>query len=189
MATSSTPLPAHVEDAVRKIAELHAQHHRKASRIQRTVDRMVRLVGRPRFVGVLTGVIAVWIGLNLFLQFTGHKPPDPAPFGFLQDAGAALSLYITVLILITQRREDQLAEQREQLTLELALINDQKTAKIIQLLEEMRRDNPMMTNRADPQAAALSNAADPEAVLNAISTTNDELLAVIEEEFATGERT
>ena len=51
-----------------------------------------------------------------------------------------LALYVTVLILTTQRRDDQLASYREQLTLELAILGEQKSAKIISLLEELRRD-------------------------------------------------
>ena len=47
---------------------------------------------------------------------------------------------MVVLILATQRREYQLAQLREQLTLELAILSEQKTAKVIQLLEESRRD-------------------------------------------------
>ena len=43
------------------------------------------------------------------------------------------SLYMVLLVYATQRRDDQLAERREQLTLELALLNEQKTAKLIEL--------------------------------------------------------
>ena len=49
--------------------------------------------------------------------------------------GALISLYMVVLILATQRREYQLAQLREQLTLELAILSEQKTAKVIQLLK------------------------------------------------------
>jgi uncharacterized membrane protein len=73
-----------------------------------------------------------------------------------------------VLILATQRREDQLTQRREQLTLELAILSEQKTAKIIQLLEESRRDNPQMHDRHDPEAEAMAQPADPGSVLAAI---------------------
>ena len=84
-----------------------------------------------------------------------------------------LALYVTVLILTTQRREDQLAGYREQLTLELAILGEQKSAKIIALLEEMRRDSPTLRNRVDEEAAAMSVAADPQAVLDAIKESED----------------
>ena len=177
-------LPAHIEETVKAIAELHADHHRRATPVQRAVDRLTRFVGRPRFVGWLTAVLALWIGGNLVLQLAGLGAPDPAPFAYLQDVGEVMGLYITVLILVTQRREDQLAEAREQLTLELAILNEQKSAKIIALLEELRRDNPLIRDRVDEEAEALSTPADPQAVLDAIQESHDGMLEDVEAEAA-----
>ena len=73
-----------------------------------------------------------------------------------------------------------MAGYREQLTLELAILGEQKSAKIIALLEEMRRDSPSLRNRVDEEAAAMSIAADPQAVLDAIKENEDAPLA---EEF------
>lgn len=168
-------LPAHIEETVKAIAELHAQHHRRATPVQRIVDRSVRTLSRPRVVGVLTLIIVGWVALNVLLSAYG-RAFDLFPFPLLQDAGSALALYLTLLILITQRREDELAQHREQLTLELAILGEQKNAKIIQLLEELRRDNPMIKNRVDLEADALSVPADPQAVLDAIMDTHEEML-------------
>ena len=113
---AATPiLPAHIEDTVRAIAGLHWEHHRKAKPVQRTVARMTSAIGRPRFVGLLTLAILSWISLNLILPALGRASLDPPPFAYLQDAAGILSLYITSLILITQRHDEQLAEHRAQL--------------------------------------------------------------------------
>ena len=85
-------------------------------------------------------VVAVWMTLNLLAGPLGYRAPDPPPFSCLEGAVSQASLYIVVLILATRRREDQLTQRREQLTLELAILSEQKTAKIIQLLEESRRE-------------------------------------------------
>jgi len=85
---------------------------------------------------------------------------------------ALTALYMTVLILTTQRREDEFAAHREQLTLELAILSEQKSAKIIALLEELRRDDPHIHDRDDTEADALSTPADPNAVLEAIQNTH-----------------
>ncbi len=74
------------------------------------------------------------------------------------------------MILINQRRDDELANRREQLTLELAILSEQKTAKIIQLIEEMRRDSPHLKDRTDIEAKDMSRPADPHSVLNAIES-------------------
>ena len=172
----ATPiLPAHIEDTIRAISELHAQQQRNATPTQKAVARMTAFVARPRFVGLMTVVVLAWLVANSVLHFTGRTPFDPAPFAYLEDIGELLGLYITVLILIAQRHDDQLAGAREQLTLELAILSEQKNAKIIALLEEMRRDNPLLRNRVDEEAEALSVPADPQAVLDALQETQTEL--------------
>ena len=80
---------------------------------------------------------------------------------------------MTVLILTTQRREDELAGLRDQLTLELSILSEQKSAKIIGLLEELRRDDPHISNRPDEHADALSRPADPNAVMDALKGTQE----------------
>ena len=166
-------LPPHIEETVCAIAALHAQHHRRASPVQRIVERSVRFIGRPRFVGLLTLVIALWIATNTALVLRGGGF-DPWPYPILFDLGEALGLYITVLILIQQRHENDLTELREQLTLELAILGEQKNAKIIGLLEEMRRDSPHLADRVDREAEALSVPADPQAVLEAIMESQED---------------
>src|ERR1700724_1712179 len=144
MADTNAPLPllpAHIEETIRSIARLHARHHQNATPIQRVVDRATDLLGRPRFIGVLTVIAAGWISLNLLAAALGYRPIDPPPFPGLGLAVSLVSLYMVVLILATQQREYQLAQLREQLTLELAILSEQKTAKVIQLLGESRRDN------------------------------------------------
>ncbi len=103
----------------------------------------------------------VWVLANLGASWLGREPVDPPPFAWAQGAIGVMALYMTALILTTQRREDQLAGHREQLTLDLAILGEQKSAKIIQLLEEMRRDDPGLANRVDHEAAAISLPADP----------------------------
>ena len=131
-------------------------------------------MAHPWFIGALTIAVAGWIGFNLLSSALGYAPPDPPPFEWLGLALALASLYMVLLVYATQRRDDQLAERRDQLTLELALLNEQKTAKLIQLIEEFRRDIPIVDNREDPQAEAMARPAEPERVLEAIEQTHAE---------------
>lgn len=174
MADTTPILPAHIEETIRSIARLHAEHHQQATAFQRTIDRLTAVLARPRFIAVLTAVVAGWIVANLAAPALGSHAWDPPPFYWLQGAVALSALYITALILSTQRRENTLAQHREQLTLELAILSEQKAAKIIQLLEEMRRDNPIIPDRVDPEAEAMASPADPQAVLEAIKETHAE---------------
>ena len=183
--TDRPDLPDHIQETVYALAELHAEHHRRAPHIQRVVDRLVRLVSRARFVAMVTGFVAGWIALNLVLGRFGAAFDAP-PFPTLQGVAQLAALYITVLILITQRHEDELTERRQQLTLEMVMLSDRKNAKIVELIEEMRRDNPMIKDRIDSKADALSVPADPHIVLDAIKEKQGEMLAAVDAELAAG---
>ena len=166
-------VPAHVEDTVQAVARFHAAHEAEASSLQRAIERLTRRAGSPTFVAALTLLVAGWIALNLGLIGLGRQPIDEPPFIWLQGVVALTALYMTVFILTTQRREDKLAGLRDQLTLELSILSEQKSAKIIGLLEELRRDAPNISDRPDEHADALSTPADPNAVLHALEDTQE----------------
>jgi uncharacterized membrane protein len=180
-------LPPHIDQTVQAIARLHAAHQRRATPLQLIVDRLTAIVARPAFVGGIAVAVVTWIGGNLLLhRLVGWSFDSPA-FPWLQGAGELAAIFITTLILMSQRRKDELSELREQLTLELVIMIEQKDAKLIALLEEMRRDNPLLVNRVDREAEAMSTAADPEAVLEAFLDTHEGMMAAEEGEGQTAE--
>ena len=164
-------IPVHVEETIRSIARLQAEHHGNATLHQRAVDPVTALLGRPRFIGGLTVIVVGWISLNLLTAALGFRAVDPPPFPWLGGAISLISLYIVVSILGTQKHADRLAQHREMLTLELTILSEQKTAKVIQLLEEFRRDNPLIHDRVDQEAEVMAQPADPQSVLDAIKDT------------------
>jgi uncharacterized membrane protein len=170
--TKIAAVPEHIQQTIDTIASVHARHMREATRAHRFMHVTVSRVARPGFIALLTVIVAGWIAVNLFLN---DRAFDPPPFAILQDIGTLTALYITVLILITAQREREIGEHREQLTLQLAILAEQKSAKIIDLIEEARRDNPLIGDRHDAEAAELAVPADPEAVLDAIKDTHGAL--------------
>lgn len=128
-------------------------------------------LGRPAgLIGLLVG-LAAWIAWGA--RSAGGRSDAPV-FIWLELAATLTALVIAVLILITQRREDMLAARRDQLTLEMAILADRKTAKIIALLEELRRDDPSLADREDPESEAMQAPADPETVLKAVEAEDPE---------------
>ena len=169
--TSAVGTPHDVADAT---LQLRAAHRDETSTLQKAVDRVTAGVGWPGFAAVAVAVIVGWVGTNLWLVHIGVVPLDPPPFAGLQSALAVGGFLMVALILTTQRREDQLAGHRAQMILELSVTNDQKISKVIELLEESRRDNPALRDRDDGQAAAMSTPADTRAVLEAIKDVQAE---------------
>lgn len=165
---STTILPTHIEATIASISRLHEQHRRGATAVQRAVDAVTRFVARPRFAGLITLAVTIWMGGNTLAPKLGVPAFDPWPFNGLQGITGVIALFMTVFILITERRENELSQLREQLTLELAMLGEQKAAKLIALVEELRRDIPTVPNRKDVEAEDLAQPADPEAVLEAL---------------------
>ena len=176
-------LPPHIEEAIGSIARLHASHQEGATPLQRNLRKLASLLGHPWFIGIATALAVGWVSLNLLGASLGVRVPDPPPFIWLGHAVSLGSLYMVILIYATQRHDDELAQLREQLTLELALLGEQKTAKVIQLLEEFRRDIPSVHNRVDRQADAMAEPVDPQRVIDAIKETHSEI-----EQVGGGER-
>jgi uncharacterized membrane protein len=103
-------------------------------------------------------------------------PFDPAPFAYLQGLISTAALFVTVLILTSQRHENRLAEHRAQLTLQLAMVGEQKIAKLIELVERQRFDNPQMVNRIDREAEAMAQPSDPAAILRAVHDSHEKMI-------------
>jgi uncharacterized membrane protein len=166
---SSTPLsPSHIKETIGTITQLHTEHHQNASTFQQAIDRVTNLLRHPWFIGVLTLAVISWIGLNFMAGRFGYQSVDPPPFVALASGVSLASFYMMVLILVTQRRDDRLALHREQLILELVISSEQKTAKVIGLLEEFRRDDPLIGDRIDPEADVMAKPANPSSVLDEI---------------------
>lgn len=172
-APSETDLPRYVADAVEAMAKVHTEHQSEASRLDLRMAQMTAWLGHPAFSFVLTGGVIAWVASNQVMGSLGHAGFDPMPYPLLAGLIALGALYMTAIILTTQRREDLRAARREQLTLELAIVIDQKTSKLIELIESLRLDNPNVVNRVDPEADAMSSAADTLIVLEAIIKTHE----------------
>jgi uncharacterized membrane protein len=167
-------VPTHVESATGSIAKLQADHHGTATRSDRIVEMLVANFGRPWAVWALTIFVIAWIAWNTQAHILGMPHPDSPPFSWLGNFASLMSLYLVILVLATQRRERVLAKHHEQLTLQLTMLSEQKTAKIIQLLQELRRDSPMLGDRRDPEADQMASPADPQQVIDAIRALQTE---------------
>ena len=79
-----------------------------------------------------------------------------------------VALITTTIVLIAQNRQAKLEQQHTHLALQVNLLTEQKVTKLIHLIEELRRDLPMVKDRHDAQATALQERADTAQVVSAI---------------------
>src|ERR1700691_4280991 len=138
MPDAQIEVPPHVAETIQSIALLHAEHHRKSTLAERIVDPLTLIVGRPAFLLALLAAALLWMVANTPILLGGGVALDPPPFPWMELFLTATALIIAVMILTSQSRADRFANLREQMTLEATLLTEQKTRKIIELLEELR---------------------------------------------------
>jgi len=157
-----------ISQNIEAILEFYTREEQKISRSQRILERISDFIGQPVFLGFILLFVALWMLANAVLRQFGMAEFDPAPFSWLQGIIGLGALLTATVVLIKQNRLAKLAEQRGHLDLKVALLTEQKAAKLIDLLEELRRDLPNVTNRHDSKAAALQQSMNPDQVLAAL---------------------
>lgn len=177
MSEPGPSLPEHVESTIQAIAALHAEHEASANPAERLADWVTERLGKPASVALLVVFVIAWIGINLGLRILHLPAFDVPPFEWLELLLSFAAAFMTIVILASQYRAEVLAGRREQLMLQLAFLSDHKQAKIIALLEELRRDDPSIHDRHDHQAEAMTHTTDPAKILEAIREMRDALVS------------
>jgi uncharacterized membrane protein len=150
------------------VLEFYTREEQKISRSQRILESISLYTGQPIFLGFILLFVAFWMFANVVLRHFGMAEFDPAPFSWLQGIIGLCALLTATVVLTKQNRLAKLAEQRAHLDLKVTLLTEQKAAKLIDLLEELRRDLPNVKNRNDPEAVALQQSMNPDLVLAAL---------------------
>ena len=169
-ADQAEAVPATVSENIDTISAFHEREEEHLSRLQVIIEKISVFFSRPSyFFGIIVFVL-VWIAANLIADENGGDALDPPPFFWLQGLISLNAFLITVTLMIRQNRMAQLAKRHSHLDLQVNLLTDKKTSKIIALLEELRADSPDVKDRKDAESDELKQPANTGAVLGAIDT-------------------
>jgi uncharacterized membrane protein len=160
-------LPEQVIRNVETINTHQDRHQQKATTSQRVLDKIAAIFGRPQFLYFQLVFFTTWIVCS---HLANQKViPKNFPLFDLHLHGLEVaSLLISTEVLIYQTRQEELSKERSHLALQLNLLTEQKIAKLISLVEELRTDLPNVSNREDLEAAIMKQATDPQAILDAL---------------------
>ena len=150
------PLPEQVVKNIETVVGMVPLH-------RRVLQKTAAAFGTAAFLYAEIGFFVLWISAS----YSSNTLPAGIPRYQLQshllDTAALL---ITTGVLIHQTRQEKLAEQRSHLMLQLNLLTEQKAAKLIGLLEEMRAELPELSKRRDLEAEIMQQTTDPQAILD-----------------------
>ena len=122
---------------------------------------------------------AVWFGLWVLLNIGILRVPyltqfDPFPFGLLTLVVSLEAIFLSTFVLIAQNNLSALSERRAELDLHVNLLAEQKTAKVLELLDHMAR-------QLDTMHGQFNYTPDAETEALKLSPEPDEVLTVMEE--------
>ncbi len=160
--------PSVLERNVQAVGALRQRADERASTHQLFIERVTEALGRPRTIYVVVTAVVAWIAWNMAAPSLGLPRVDAPPFFWMQGVIGLAALLMTTMVLTTQNRQVGHSEQRAHLDLQVNLMSEQKIAKVVGLLEELRRDLPSVVNRVDPVAEAMTESVSPDNVISAL---------------------
>ncbi len=168
-----SPVPEPVQSTVDSIADLHAEHYLSLPKSQIGIEYVTDRLGRPWALFACIGILALWMGSNVW-AITHHVPPwDPPPFYYLQTLTSIAAFLMTILILVAENRQGALAERRSQLTLQIALLTERKITKVVELVERIRQEHPLLSDPIEKETADMMQPADPREVLQSLDEAQE----------------
>jgi uncharacterized membrane protein len=149
---------------VKSIADLEREAVEKDSRTNLLAGAITRFCGSMPFVWVHAIFFTVWILWNTVLPF---KRIDPYPFSFLTLVVSLEAIFLSTFIMISENRQEKVAERRNHLDLQINLLSEQENTKMLEILSKIAAKLDVDASN-DPSVAVLKQATKPESLVKQI---------------------
>lgn len=172
-------VPEQVIRNVETIDQHQDRHQQNTKADRRILNKIASVFGRPQFLYFQIIFFTVWIGCSNLAERNIIAKNFPL-FDLHLHGLEIASLLISTEVLIDQTHQEKLSKEQSHLMLQLNLLTEQKIAKLISLVEELRTDLPNVKDRTDLEAEIMQQAIDPQAILEVIqqNSTRPSILPV-----------
>lgn len=143
-----------VKKNIQSIAELEREFERRRTPVDRISDAVSRFAGSIWSVLAHAAVFTGWILVNTG-RVPGVPPFDPYPFSFLALAVALEAIFLTTFVLMSQNRLDRQADRWAHLDLQISLLAEQETTKMLQMLQRIHEYLGLKEAAGDPELKEL----------------------------------
>jgi uncharacterized membrane protein len=118
--------------ANRAFGAIKAQHAAERSLVEGLADGLNEVAASTPFLVIHVIWFLIWIPWNLGLL--PFRPFDPFPFGLLTMVVSLEAIFLSIFVLMAQKRESAIAELREELMLQVNLRMEEEVTKTLQLV-------------------------------------------------------
>jgi uncharacterized membrane protein len=160
-------LPSFISGNIDAIIDSEQAANRRRSRSEVISDFVGGAIGTLNFVALqLTGTV-LWVVINAGLM-APVRPFDPFPFPILNQIIALEAVLMTAFVLMKQNRMSKLADRRAHLGLQINLLTERETTKIIGMLLEIGKRFGIQHKVLDEETSQLSRLLAIETLIEAL---------------------
>ncbi len=155
--------PSISERNVTAIVALEHESRNARSGSERFSDNVAQQAGTIWFISAHAIWFAVWMILNAGL-IPSIPIFDPFPYQFLTFVVSLEAIFLALFILMSQNRSNRQADARGHLDLQINLLAEQESTKMLQMLQSLCKYHGLSEAR-DPELEQLKQATKPEELL------------------------
>jgi uncharacterized membrane protein len=135
---------------------------------ERLGDAIARQAGRSWFIALHAGVFITWIVVNS--RWCNADPFDAYPYPFLTFVVSLEAIFLSLFILMSQSRGAKQAEDRARLDLQINLLSEQESTKMLQMLQRLCEHHGLI-EAADPDVEKLKMETKPDELLKELKAS------------------
>lgn len=152
------------------IARLERWAARSRTAGQKLGDGIAVHAGRMWFILLHVIWFSIWIAWNYGLLKHKGRAFDPYPFEFLILVVSLESIFLSLFILMSQNRSNRQADQRAHLDLQVNLLSEQETTKLLQLVRALCLHHGL-PEAHDEELKQMMDRIRPQALLRELNTS------------------
>lgn len=122
------------------IKSIKAKANLKRSWVEKVADLLTQKFGTILFLSLNAVWFIVWLLINLDLV-PGIKPFDPFPFGLLTMIVSLEAIFLAIIVLISQNREEKITDLREEISLQIGIYSERELSKVLELMTLLLKKN------------------------------------------------
>jgi len=122
------------------IKSIKAKANLKRNWIEKIADLLTQRFGTVLFLSLNVIWFIAWLLINLGL-ISGVKPFDPFPFGLLTMIVSLEAIFLAIIVLISQNREEKITDLREEINLQIGIYSERELSKVLELMVLLLKKN------------------------------------------------
>lgn len=149
------PIPSYIHENIDAIIEAEQAVHRSRSLSEVVFELVGGFIGTLRFIVVQVLGVVLWVAINAGLA-PPLRPFDSFPFPILSLILTSEAVLVAAFVLMKQNRMSKIADRRAHLDLQINLMTERETTKIIGMLLEIGKRLDIQHKVLDEESRQLS---------------------------------